>query len=75
LGASGKALQRARLFPTDTVASMYAAFVTAFAAARSLPVGVNVAGGEVKVILYARQSTGKVHPLTGAVLDFAGHLA
>lgn len=75
LGASGKAVQRTRWFPTDAVATMYAAFVTAFAAARSLPVGVNVAGGEVKVILYTRQCAGRVHPLTGAVLDLASHLA
>ena len=75
LGASGKALQRVRVFPTGAVASAYAAFVTTFAAARSLPVGVNVAGGEVKVILYTRQCSGKVHPLTGAVLDLASHLA
>ena len=74
LGSSGRAVQRVRSFPTDTLATLYASFVTAFAAARSLPVGVNVSSGEVKVILYTRQCSGRIGPLTGAVLDLASQL-
>src|SRR5579872_142530 len=45
LGMGERALLRSRIFPNPAVASSYGAFVTRFAAARGLPVSIDVQGG------------------------------
>jgi pterin-4a-carbinolamine dehydratase len=72
--ADAKTLNRAKEFPTPEVACLYSAFVTGFAGALSLPVAVNVSGGQVVVTLHAKRNRGRLGPVTDAVLDFARRL-
>lgn len=72
--ADGKALHRTRELPTPAVASLFSAYVTGLAGALSLPVAVNVCGGQVMVTLHARRSHGRLVIVTDAVLDLARRL-
>jgi hypothetical protein len=72
--ADGKALHRVRELPSPAVASLYTAYVTGYAGALSLPVAVNVCGGQVMVTLHARRNHGRLTTVTDAVLDFARRL-
>jgi pterin-4a-carbinolamine dehydratase len=74
LTADGKALHRAKELPSPAIASLYSAYVTGFAGALSLPVAVNVSGGQVMVTLHARRNHGRLTAVTDAVLDFARRL-
>ena len=74
LTADGKALHRTRDLPSPAVASLYSAYVTGFAGELSLPVAVNVCGGQVMVILHARRNHGRLTAVTDAVLEFARRL-
>ena len=71
MAASGKAIQRTKAFPAPEIAAQYNAFVTAYAGALSLPVAVNVLGGQVEVTLHARREHGRLAPLTESVLILA----
>jgi hypothetical protein len=71
MAVSGKAIQRVKAFPAPEIAAMYSAFVTGYAGALSLPVAVNVFGGQVEVTLHARREHGRIVPLTEAVLVLA----
>lgn len=72
--ADGKALHRAKELPSPAIASLYSAYVTGFAGALSLPVAVNVCGGQVMVVLHARRNRGRLTAVTDAVLEFARRL-
>jgi hypothetical protein len=74
LTADGKALHRAKELPSPSIASLYSAYVTGFAGALSLPVAVNVSGGQVMVTLHARRNHGRLTAVTDAVLEFARRL-
>jgi hypothetical protein len=74
LHAGGKAINRARLFPTPELAERYSSFVACYAGVLGLPVLMSVSGGQVVVMLYAPRSRGRAGLLTEAVLEFARRL-
>jgi hypothetical protein len=67
----GHAITRVKDLPTPEVASLYTAYVTAFAGSLGLPVAVSVSDGLVLVTLYAPGSKDCMGWLTESVLDFA----
>jgi hypothetical protein len=74
LAQGGKAINRAKAFPTPEVARLYSNFITGYACAVGLPVVVNVAGGQVLVSLHAIRSRGRTGQLTEGVLELARRL-
>lgn len=74
LASGGKAIHRAKAFPTAEVARLYGTFVTGYAGALGLPVLTSSSGGQVVVILHAPRSHGRIGQLTESVLDLARRL-
>lgn len=74
LAPGGKAIDRAKAFPSAEAARLYSGFVTACAGALELPVVTSTAGGQVIVTLHAPRSHGRVGPLTESVLELARFL-
>ncbi len=74
LNPGGKAINRAKAFPTPELARLYSSFVTSYAGVLGLPVLMNVSGGQVLITLHAPRSRGRVGLLTETVLDFARRL-
>lgn len=74
LAPGGKAINRAKAFPTAEVARLYGAFVTGFAGALGLPVVTSAAGGQVIVTLHSPRSHGRIGQLTESVLELARRL-
>jgi pterin-4a-carbinolamine dehydratase len=71
LAPGGKAINRAKAFPTPEVARLFNSFVTGYAGAVGLPVMTSIAAGQVLVTLHAPRSRGRAGLLTEAVLEFA----
>ena len=74
LASGGKAINRAKAFPSPEVATSYSAFVTRFAGALGLPVATSVSGGEVVVTLHAPRKRGRATHLTESILELARRL-
>ena len=74
LAPGGKAINRAKAFPTPEVARLFNSFVTGYAGAVGLPVMTSIAGGQVLVTLHAPRNRGRAGLLTEAVLELGRRL-
>jgi len=74
LTLGGKGIHRVREFPSAEVATLYSTFVTGFAKAYGLPVGLYINGGQVRLTLYACRYRGRLVDLTEHVVGFAQQL-
>jgi pterin-4a-carbinolamine dehydratase len=74
LTPGGKAINRAKAFPTPEVARLFNSYVTGYAGAVGLPVMTSIAAGQVLITLHAPRSRGRAGLLTEAVLELGRRL-
>ena len=74
LAPGGKAINRAKAFPTPEVARLFNSFVTGYAGAVGLPVMTSIAAGQILITLHAPRNRGRAGLVTEAVLEFARRL-
>ena len=74
LTLGGKGINRVREFPSAEVATLYSSFVTGFAKAHALPVGLHISGGQLRLTLHACRYRGRLVGLTEHVVGFAQQL-
>lgn len=70
----GKSIHRVRAFSTPEVAALFCGLVTAMAGAHALPVTVQFSDRNVKVILHAKRTRGRIGPLTEEVVNLAAEI-